>query len=107
MDGTKDDPNKRKPDISLAKKELGWEPTVAVKDVSPFFVACSSRSCGDFETVVAVSAMIFFRRQATSYHDNYVPRCVLSVLRSGPVPADSWQLDTVLGGTLHRMWPQR
>ncbi|CAM9745096.1 unnamed protein product, partial [Ectocarpus sp. 4 AP-2014] len=32
MDGTKDDPNKRKPDITLAKKELGWEPTVAVKD---------------------------------------------------------------------------
>ena len=33
MDGTKDDPNKRKPDISLAKQELGWEPTVHVKDV--------------------------------------------------------------------------
>eukprot|EP00903_Cladosiphon_okamuranus_P008729 g8361.t1 len=32
MDGTKDDPNKRKPDISLAKQELGWEPTVNVKD---------------------------------------------------------------------------
>ncbi|CAN0025507.1 unnamed protein product [Laminaria digitata] len=34
MDGTKDDPNKRKPDISLAKKELGWAPTVSVADVS-------------------------------------------------------------------------
>lgn len=34
MEGTKDDPNKRKPDISLAKQELGWEPTVHVKDVS-------------------------------------------------------------------------
>lgn len=33
MDGTKDDPNKRKPDISLAKQELGWQPTVSVKDV--------------------------------------------------------------------------
>eukprot|EP00904_Undaria_pinnatifida_P001168 jgi/Undpi1/11051/HiC_scaffold_30.g13349.m1 len=32
MDGTKDDPNKRKPDISLAKKELGWAPTVSVAD---------------------------------------------------------------------------
>eukprot|EP00752_Nemacystus_decipiens_P006513 g5865.t1 len=32
MDGTRDDPNKRKPDISLAKQELGWEPSVHVKD---------------------------------------------------------------------------
>eukprot|EP00924_Labyrinthula_sp_SR-Ha-C_P009149 snap_masked-scaffold_2-processed-gene-14.16-mRNA-1 protein AED:0.05 eAED:0.11 QI:0/-1/0/1/-1/1/1/0/447 len=32
MDGTKDDPRKRKPDISLAKKELGWSPQVHVDD---------------------------------------------------------------------------
>ena len=29
---TADDPNKRKPDISLAKKTLDWEPTVALRD---------------------------------------------------------------------------
>lgn len=34
MEATKDDPNKRKPDISLAKRELGWEPVVSVADVS-------------------------------------------------------------------------
>ena len=28
----KDDPTQRKPDISLAKKELNWEPTVDIKD---------------------------------------------------------------------------
>lgn len=28
----KDDPKKRKPDITLAKKELGWEPQVVVED---------------------------------------------------------------------------
>ncbi len=28
----KDDPTQRKPDISLAKAELGWEPTIALKD---------------------------------------------------------------------------
>lgn len=33
MDGTRDDPNKRKPDISLAKRELGWEPIVTVSNV--------------------------------------------------------------------------
>ncbi|MDR2954181.1 MAG: SDR family oxidoreductase [Prevotella sp.] len=27
-----DDPKQRKPDISLAKKELGWEPKIALKD---------------------------------------------------------------------------
>jgi UDP-glucuronate decarboxylase len=27
-----DDPRKRKPDISLAKAKLGWEPKVAVRD---------------------------------------------------------------------------
>ena len=27
-----DDPSQRRPDISLAKKELGWEPTVDIKD---------------------------------------------------------------------------
>ncbi|CAM9116107.1 unnamed protein product, partial [Hapterophycus canaliculatus] len=32
MEATKDDPNKRKPDISLAKRELGWEPVVSVAD---------------------------------------------------------------------------
>jgi UDP-glucuronate decarboxylase len=26
----KDDPTRRKPDISLARKELGWEPTIDV-----------------------------------------------------------------------------
>jgi UDP-glucuronate decarboxylase len=32
VEGTEDDPRKRKPDISLAKAELGWEPQVAVRD---------------------------------------------------------------------------
>jgi UDP-glucuronate decarboxylase len=27
-----DDPRQRKPDISLAKKELNWEPTIALED---------------------------------------------------------------------------
>ena len=27
-----DDPTQRKPDITLAKKELNWEPTVALRD---------------------------------------------------------------------------
>ena len=32
MDTYRDDPNKRKPDISVAKRELDWSPRVAVKD---------------------------------------------------------------------------
>jgi len=32
LPATKDDPAKRKPDITIAKKELGWEPTVSVRD---------------------------------------------------------------------------
>ena len=32
LEATQDDPRKRKPDISLAKAELGWEPRVAVND---------------------------------------------------------------------------
>lgn len=32
LPATKDDPKKRKPDISLAMKELGWSPVVRVKD---------------------------------------------------------------------------
>lgn len=39
-----DDPVQRKPDISLAKKELGWEPTVnleeGLKKVIPYFEDC-------------------------------------------------------------------
>lgn len=27
-----DDPTQRKPDIALAKKELGWEPEVDIKE---------------------------------------------------------------------------
>jgi len=27
-----DDPKQRRPDISLAKKELGWEPTIPLRD---------------------------------------------------------------------------
>ncbi|CAN0192030.1 unnamed protein product [Ascophyllum nodosum] len=32
MESTKDDPSKRKPDISLAKREMGWEPAVSVHE---------------------------------------------------------------------------
>ncbi len=32
MPATKDDPAKRKPDISIAKAELDWEPRVSVRD---------------------------------------------------------------------------
>ena len=32
LEKTQDDPNKRKPDISLAKEKLGWEPRVTVKE---------------------------------------------------------------------------
>ncbi|CAN0244856.1 unnamed protein product, partial [Discosporangium mesarthrocarpum] len=32
LEATKDDPNKRRPDISLAKEKLGWEPRVAVRE---------------------------------------------------------------------------
>lgn len=32
LDKTQDDPSKRKPDISTAKKELGWEPQVKVDE---------------------------------------------------------------------------
>jgi UDP-glucuronate decarboxylase len=31
-DATRDDPSQRKPDISTAKRELGWSPTVSVHD---------------------------------------------------------------------------
>ena len=31
-ENTADDPSRRKPDISLAKKDLGWEPKVALRD---------------------------------------------------------------------------
>lgn len=33
LDATTDDPHKRKPDISLAKKQLEWEPRVLVQTV--------------------------------------------------------------------------
>lgn len=32
LEKTTDDPSRRKPDISLAKKQLGWEPRVTVKE---------------------------------------------------------------------------
>lgn len=32
LEKTTDDPNKRKPDISLAKAQLGWEPKVSVRE---------------------------------------------------------------------------
>lgn len=32
LDKTQDDPSRRKPDISLAKEKLGWEPKVSVED---------------------------------------------------------------------------
>lgn len=32
LEKTQDDPSKRKPDISLAKEKLGWEPRVTVKE---------------------------------------------------------------------------
>lgn len=35
---TEDDPHKRKPDISKAKKLLGWQPTVSLKDGLPRMV---------------------------------------------------------------------
>ena len=39
-----DDPTQRKPDISLAKKELGWEPVIpleeGLKKVIPYFEGC-------------------------------------------------------------------
>ncbi len=32
LPATKDDPSKRKPDITIAKEVLDWEPKVAVRD---------------------------------------------------------------------------
>ena len=32
LPATKDDPSQRKPDITTAKRELGWEPKVTVKE---------------------------------------------------------------------------
>ena len=32
LPATKDDPQQRKPDITTAKKHLGWQPVVDVKD---------------------------------------------------------------------------
>jgi len=32
LPATKDDPKKRKPDITLAQAQLGWSPVVRVKD---------------------------------------------------------------------------
>ena len=32
LEKTQDDPSKRKPDISLAKKKIGWEPRVTVEE---------------------------------------------------------------------------
>ena len=31
-ENTADDPSRRKPDISLAREKLGWEPTVKLED---------------------------------------------------------------------------
>ena len=31
-ENTQDDPSRRKPDISKAKKALGWEPTIKLED---------------------------------------------------------------------------
>ena len=36
---TEDDPHKRKPDISKAKKLLGWEPTVSLRKGLPHMVS--------------------------------------------------------------------
>ena len=36
---TEDDPHMRKPDISKAKKLLGWEPTVSLRDGLPQMVS--------------------------------------------------------------------
>lgn len=37
-DNTEDDPHMRKPDISKAKKYLGWEPKISLKDGLPLMV---------------------------------------------------------------------
>lgn len=74
MDGTKDDPNKRKPDISLAKRELGWQPTVTVKDVSqPFFVRYE-RAC--------IYSMVWYSRSLC---------CVYFPTKAGFVSCNRWQ----------------
>ena len=36
---TEDDPHMKKPDISKAKKLLGWEPTVSLRDGLPQMVS--------------------------------------------------------------------
>lgn len=36
---TEDDPHKRKPDITKAKKFLGWEPTVSLRNGLPLMVS--------------------------------------------------------------------
>lgn len=36
---TEDDPHKRRPDISRAKKLLGWEPTVSLRKGLPMMVS--------------------------------------------------------------------
>jgi len=43
LKATKDDPTQRKPDISTAKRELGWEPVVNVKDGLQKTIAYFSR----------------------------------------------------------------
>ena len=32
LDGTRDDPSRRRPDISLARRELSWQPQVSVRE---------------------------------------------------------------------------
>ncbi|XWS08584.1 hypothetical protein CRYUN_Cryun40dG0014800 [Craigia yunnanensis] len=49
---TEDDPHKRKPDISKAKKLLGWEPTVSLRQGLPLMVSdFRQRIFGDQKTV--------------------------------------------------------
>lgn len=52
LDATTDDPHKRKPDISLAKKELGWEPRVPVQAVRVSLPADEARDERDYSFVV-------------------------------------------------------
>jgi len=37
-ENTQDDPHKRKPDITKAKEQLGWEPKIALRDGLPLMV---------------------------------------------------------------------
>ena len=51
-----DDPTQRRPDISLAKRELGWEPTVALEEGLKMTIAYFERLLGQGESFTPAPA---------------------------------------------------